>query len=190
MPSILRYIARAGPSTSGLYGSDALSACQVRLAPVLRALGETFAADCFAHQLLQLSRCAGAGRPPLACSVLPQPPAAAGPTPRSPKERGACNSVLPPPQVDQWLDISQSLVPGAAFESACASVNDFLSLRTFLVSHEPETIEATAVDQPCAWWGRMHWPAAACYCLLPSSAALVQLLMSSGALSRRYQPSG
>lgn len=35
--------------------------------------------------------------------------------------------------MDQWLDISQTLVPGAAFESACASVNDFLSLRTFLV---------------------------------------------------------
>ena len=29
VPSILRYVARAGPPTSGLYGSDALSACQV-----------------------------------------------------------------------------------------------------------------------------------------------------------------
>lgn len=59
VPSILRYIARAGPSTSGLYGSDALSACQVRLAPVLRALGEAFAADSIAHKLLQLSPLCG-----------------------------------------------------------------------------------------------------------------------------------
>ncbi|PRW45405.1 glutamyl-tRNA synthetase isoform A [Chlorella sorokiniana] len=79
VPSILRYVARAGPPTSGLYGSDALSACQV----------------------------------------------------------------------DQWLDISQSLVPGAAFESACASVNDFLSLRTFLVGYAP-----TMADIAC--WAQLQ----------------------------------
>ncbi|KAI7845298.1 hypothetical protein COHA_001141 [Chlorella ohadii] len=79
VPSILRYVARAGPPTSGLYGSDALSACQV----------------------------------------------------------------------DQWLDISQTLVPGAAFESACASVNDFLSLRTFLVGYAP-----TMADIAC--WAQLQ----------------------------------
>ncbi|KAL4855849.1 Glutamate--tRNA ligase [Chlorella vulgaris] len=65
LPSILRYVGRAAQSTEPLYGSDALTACQV----------------------------------------------------------------------DQWLDISQSLVPGAGFESAAASVNQYLSLRTFLAGY-------------------------------------------------------
>lgn len=53
------------------------------------------------------------------------------------------------PQVDQWLDISQTLVPGAGFEGVCASANDFLSLRSFLVGHAP-----TLADVAC--WAQLQ----------------------------------
>lgn len=58
-------------------------------------------------------------------------------------------AIPPAHQVDQWLDISQSLTPGASFESACASVNDFLSLRTFLVGYAP-----TLADVAC--WAQLQ----------------------------------
>lgn len=48
---------------------------------------------------------------------------------------GTCTGAIPTAQVDQWLDISQSLVPGAGFESVAASVNQYLSLRTFLAGY-------------------------------------------------------
>ncbi|KAL4439440.1 hypothetical protein ABPG77_008769 [Micractinium sp. CCAP 211/92] len=52
-------------------------------------------------------------------------------------------------QVDQWLDISQTLVPGSGFEAACASVDAFLSLRTFLVGYGP-----TLADVAC--WAQLQ----------------------------------
>ena len=52
-------------------------------------------------------------------------------------------------QVDQWLDIAQSLVPGHGLEAACSSVNDFLSLRTFLVGHS-----LTLADVAC--WAQLQ----------------------------------
>ncbi|PSC73885.1 glutamyl-tRNA synthetase [Micractinium conductrix] len=52
-------------------------------------------------------------------------------------------------QVDQWLEISQALVPGFGFEGACAAANDFLSLRTFLVGHAP-----TLADVAC--WAQLQ----------------------------------
>lgn len=51
--------------------------------------------------------------------------------------------------MDQWLEISQALVPGSGFEGACAAANDFLSLRTFLVGHAP-----TLADVAC--WAQLQ----------------------------------
>lgn len=50
-------------------------------------------------------------------------------------------------QVDQWLDISQTLVPGSGFEAACAAVDAFLSLRTFLVGHAPSLADVACWAQ-------------------------------------------
>lgn len=38
-------------------------------------------------------------------------------------------------QVDYWLDYASSVVPGASFEAVCASIDSYLSLRTFLVDY-------------------------------------------------------
>lgn len=51
--------------------------------------------------------------------------------------------------MDQWLDISQTLVPGAAFEGVAASINDFLSLRTFLAGYT-----LTLADVAC--WAQLQ----------------------------------
>jgi glutamyl-tRNA synthetase len=51
--------------------------------------------------------------------------------------------------VDQWFDIAQTLVPGSGFEAACTSINDFLSLRTFLVGYAP-----TLADVAC--WAQLQ----------------------------------
>lgn len=52
-------------------------------------------------------------------------------------------------QVDQWLEFSSVLVSGAGLESACAVINDYLSLRTFLVDYS-----VTAADVAC--WGQLQ----------------------------------
>lgn len=39
-------------------------------------------------------------------------------------------------QVDQWLDFSTSLVSGAGLEAVCGVVDQFLSLRTYLVGYK------------------------------------------------------
>lgn len=58
-------------------------------------------------------------------------------------------------QVDQWLDYLPLLVPGAGLEGACASANDFLSLRTFLVGYALTVADVGA-------WGQLEanlqWP--------------------------------
>ena len=60
--------------------------------------------------------------------------------------------------MDQWLDISASLTPGAAFEAACGSVNDFLSLRTFLVGYAPSLADVAcwAQLQLTLQWDRLR----------------------------------
>ena len=61
-------------------------------------------------------------------------------------------------QVDQWLDIAQSLVPGHGLEAACSSVNDFLSLRTFLVGHSLSLADVAcwAQLQPNMQWEKLR----------------------------------
>lgn len=84
------------------------------------------------------------------------------------------------PQVDQWLDISQTLVPGSGFEAACASVDAFLSLRTFLVGYGPTLADVAcwaqlqltlqwdrlkkggAVAHLARWWVPAGFPASVC----------------------------
>ena len=39
-------------------------------------------------------------------------------------------------QVDQWLDFSTSIVSGAGLEAVCGVVDQFLSLRTYLVGYQ------------------------------------------------------
>ena len=39
-------------------------------------------------------------------------------------------------QVDQWLDFSDSIVSGAGLEAVCGVVDQFLSLRTYLVGYQ------------------------------------------------------
>ena len=39
-------------------------------------------------------------------------------------------------QVDQWLDFSSSIVSGAGLEAVCGVVDQFLSLRTYLVGYQ------------------------------------------------------
>ncbi|KAK9867379.1 hypothetical protein WJX84_011083 [Apatococcus fuscideae] len=59
------------------------------------------------------------------------------------------NSPLSSTRVDQWLEFSSVLVSGAGLESACAVINDYLSLRTFLVDYS-----VTAADVAC--WGQLQ----------------------------------
>ena len=39
-------------------------------------------------------------------------------------------------QVDQWLDFSTAIVSGAGLEAVCGVVDQFLSLRTYLVGYK------------------------------------------------------
>lgn len=39
-------------------------------------------------------------------------------------------------QVDQWLDFSDAIVSGAGLEAVCGVVDQFLSLRTYLVGYQ------------------------------------------------------
>lgn len=39
-------------------------------------------------------------------------------------------------QVDQWLDFSDAIVSGAGLEAVCGIVDQFLSLRTYLVGYQ------------------------------------------------------
>ena len=39
-------------------------------------------------------------------------------------------------QVDQWLDFSNSIVSGAGLEAVCGVLDQFLSLRTYLVGYQ------------------------------------------------------
>jgi hypothetical protein len=52
-------------------------------------------------------------------------------------------------QVDQWLAFAPQLVSGQQLESAVAAVNEFLSLRTFLVGYS-----LSLADLAC--WGRLQ----------------------------------
>ncbi len=52
-------------------------------------------------------------------------------------------------QVDEWLDFSLALVSGAGLEGACKVMNDFLSLRTFLVDYS-----VSVADVAC--WGQLQ----------------------------------
>ncbi|PNH09799.1 putative glutamate--tRNA ligase, cytoplasmic [Tetrabaena socialis] len=52
-------------------------------------------------------------------------------------------------QVDNWLDTASGIVSGAALESQCSALNDYLTLRTFLVGYNL-TIADLAV------WGQLH----------------------------------
>lgn len=96
------------------------------------------------------------GQRPAACRRHPQPPACS---------LWALTHTLPAlthayqcEQVDQWLDISGSLTPGAAFEAACGSVSDFLSLRTFLVGFAPSLADVAcwAQLQLTLQWDRLR----------------------------------
>jgi hypothetical protein len=58
-------------------------------------------------------------------------------------------------QVDQWLDTASQLVSGLGFEPLCGRLNDYLSLRSFLVGYE-----ASAAD--FAVWGQLHGARARC----------------------------
>ena len=60
--------------------------------------------------------------------------------------------------MDQWLDFSTSLVSGAGLEAACAVVNDFLALRTFLVGHGVTLADVAVWGQLAATlqWGRLR----------------------------------
>ena len=51
--------------------------------------------------------------------------------------------------MDQWLDFSTSIVSGAALEAVCGVVNQFLSLRTYLVGYQ-----LTIADLQT--WGQLH----------------------------------
>lgn len=52
-------------------------------------------------------------------------------------------------QVDQFVDFASQLVAGAGLESACAALNDYLAVRTFLVGYS-----LTAADVAC--WGQLE----------------------------------
>ena len=39
-------------------------------------------------------------------------------------------------QVDQWLDFSDAIVSGAGLEAVCGVVDQYLSLRTYLVGYQ------------------------------------------------------
>jgi glutamyl-tRNA synthetase len=52
-----------------------------------------------------------------------------------------------PLQVDQWLDIAQTLVPGSGFEAVASAVNEYLSLRTFLVGYSLTLADVAAWAQ-------------------------------------------
>ncbi len=72
MPSILRYVARAGPPTSGLYGSDALSACQVTFVDVDEDIDHAKGTCVRSDAHCRWHAAPGGGRP-LPCRQ-PQPP--------------------------------------------------------------------------------------------------------------------
>jgi hypothetical protein len=59
------------------------------------------------------------------------------------------SSAMPFLQVDTWLDFAPLLVPGLGFEGACASLDEFLTLRTFLVGYN-----VTIAD--LAIWGQLQ----------------------------------
>lgn len=131
--SILRYIGRAAASKEPLYGADPLSACQVRF----RSLRRLFWA---ASPHTRPSR-----------THQPRPPGTVARPARAFADL-SMPSFLPlslRPQVDQWLDISQTLVPGAGFEGVATALNDFLSLRTFLVGYA-----LTLADVAC--WAQLQ----------------------------------
>ena len=52
-------------------------------------------------------------------------------------------------QVDEWLDRASQVVSGASFEPLCASINSYLSLRTFLVGYAPTVADV-------ALWGQLQ----------------------------------
>ena len=57
-------------------------------------------------------------------------------------------------QVDQWLDFSPALGPGAGLEAACAIANEFLQLRTFLVGYRLSLADLACWGQLAGEWGR------------------------------------
>jgi hypothetical protein len=52
-------------------------------------------------------------------------------------------------QVDQWIDTSSQLVSGPGFDMLCGRLNDYLSMRSFLVG-----FTTTAAD--FSIWGQLH----------------------------------
>eukprot|EP00877_Chromochloris_zofingiensis_P010541 jgi/Chrzof1/5740/Cz16g14040.t1_GTS2[v5.2] len=52
-------------------------------------------------------------------------------------------------QVDQWLDVTAQVVSGLGFEPMCVSINNYLSLRTFLVGY-------TFTVADVALWGQLQ----------------------------------
>ncbi|EFN53000.1 hypothetical protein CHLNCDRAFT_137448 [Chlorella variabilis] len=103
-------------------------------------------------------------------------------------------------QVDQWLDISQTLLPGAGFEAAAASVNDFLSLRTFLAGYSLSLADVACWAQLqltlqwdklrrtgnfghlARWWAA--WPAAG---QLEKDEFVENIIADIGRLGLRYE---
>ena len=51
--------------------------------------------------------------------------------------------------MDQLVDFAPQLVSGAGLEAACAAVNEYLAVRTFLVGYS-----LTAADIAC--WGQLE----------------------------------
>lgn len=52
-------------------------------------------------------------------------------------------------QVDQWLEFAPHLVTGGGLEPACATVNEALALRTYLVGYSLSSADI-------AIWGQLH----------------------------------
>lgn len=65
--------------------------------------------------------------------------------------------------MDQWLDFAPSVVAGASFEAACAAVNDYLALRTFLVGYSLTAADAALWGQlqACLMWKKVRGSGAA-----------------------------
>lgn len=73
-------------------------------------------------------------------------------------------------QVDEWLDFAPQLASGAGLEAACAAVNVYLALRTFLVDYR-----MTAADVAC--WGQLEGKQ---FALRPTSVRLCSSQMCFG----------
>jgi hypothetical protein len=64
--------------------------------------------------------------------------------------------------VDQWLETAAGIVSGAALESQCVALNDYLTLRTFLVGYGLTVADLAVWGQlqgeRLGWWWHCSLP--------------------------------